>query len=249
MSDDVEHAGSGIQPWMVANLAMGAGFSAFIALLVPPYVTEVTSDATAAGVVMAVISLAAMLGPVIGTFADRHGAHRLVMSLGVFGLSVGFAAFALASESASFYAIDAIVLGVSVAATSAVGPVFVVGLGLSRTVEAKRMTGYSLAMPAGQVIGGLMVGGAAAAGWSYSSRFWLAAGSCLVLAVLTWITSKEPERQLHAVMYASTADASDAGAVDDTAGASKRQLGVERDSASSSSSISTPTSSNSGVDK
>ena len=39
-----------------------------MALLIPPYVTEVTSDAAAAGAVMAVISLAAVLGPVLGTF-------------------------------------------------------------------------------------------------------------------------------------------------------------------------------------
>ena len=74
------------------------------------------------------------------------------------------------------------------------------------------MTGYSLAMPAGQVLGGVIVGVAASAGWSYSARFWLAAGLCLVLAILTWVTSKEPERELHAVMYPSTTHASDAEA-------------------------------------
>lgn len=212
MTDDlaatVAERPSALQPWMVANVAMGAGFSAFIALLIPPYVTEVTSDASAAGVVMAVISLAAVLGPVLGTFADRHGAHRLVMSGGVLGLAVGFAAFALASESAEFFAVDAIVLGVSVAAVSAVGPVFIVGLGLSQDVEARRMTGYSLAMPAGQVVGGFLIGAAATAGWSYSARFWLASGCCLLLAIATWFTSKGPEEQLHRVMYAATDDAS-----------------------------------------
>ena len=197
---------SAMQPWMVANVAMGAGFSAFIALLIPPYVTEVTSDATAAGVVMAVISLAAVLGPVLGTFADRYAAHRLVMSLGVLGLAIGFAAFALASESSDFFAVDAIILGVSVAAVSAVGPVFVVGLGLTRDVEARRMTAYSLAMPAGQVVGGFLIGAAATAGWSYSARFWMASGCCLVLAVATWFTSKEVEQQLHQVMYATSDD-------------------------------------------
>lgn len=72
-----------LQWWMAANFAAGVGFSAFMALLIPPYVTEVTSDAAAAGVVMAVISLAAVLGPVLGTLADRHAAHRLLMTLGV----------------------------------------------------------------------------------------------------------------------------------------------------------------------
>ena len=197
---------SALQPWMVANVAMGAGFSAFIALLIPPYVTEVTSDASAAGVVMAVISLAAILGPVLGTFADRHAAHRLVMSGGVLGLAIGFAAFAFASKSAEFFAIDAIILGVSVAAVSAVGPVFIVGLGLSQDVEARRMTGYSLAMPAGQVVGGFLIGAAATAGWSYSARFWLASGCCLLLAIATWFTSKTPEEELHRVMYAADDD-------------------------------------------
>jgi len=209
VADDVATATkrpSAVQPWMVANVAMGAGFSAFIALLIPPYVTEVTSDATAAGVVMAVISLAAVLGPVLGTFADRHAAHRLVMSAGVLGLAIGFAAFALASESSDFFALDAIILGVSVAAVSAVGPVFIVGLGLSRDVEARRMTGYSLAMPAGQVLGGFLIGAAATAGWSYSARFWMASGCCLVLAVVTWFTSKRPEEELHRVMYAAADD-------------------------------------------
>jgi MFS family permease len=196
--------GGMLQWWMAANFAVGAGFSAFMALLIPPYVTEVTSDAAAAGVVMAVISLAAVLGPVLGTLADRHAAHRLVMTLGVLGMAVGFAMFAIASESSSFFAIDAIVLGVSVAAPSAIGPVFIVGVGLPKTLEAERMTGYSLAMPAGQVVAGVLIGWAASAGWSYSARFWLASLFCGVLGIVTWFTAREPERELHAAMYGSS---------------------------------------------
>ena len=188
--------------WMTSNFAMGASFSAFMALLIPPYVTEVTSDAAAAGAVMAVISLAAVLGPVLGTFADRHGAHRIVMTLGVFGMALGFAAFALASEDFKFFAIDSLILGVSAAAVAAVGPVFVVGAGLSRALEAKRMTWYSLAMPAGQVAGGALVGAAAAAGWSFSDRFWIASVFCVAAGAVTWMTSKGAEERLHAVMYA-----------------------------------------------
>ena len=86
VESDAVDEGRPFEWWMSSNFAMGAGFSAFMALLIPPYVTEVTSDAAAAGAVMAVISLAAVLGPVLGTFADRHAAHRLVMSLGVLGM-------------------------------------------------------------------------------------------------------------------------------------------------------------------
>ena len=121
-------------------------------------------------------------------------------------MAVGFAAFAIASESSSFFAIDAIVLGVSVAAVSAVGPVFIVGAELPKELEAKRMTGYSLAMPAGQVVAGALIGWAATAGWSYADRFWLAAAFLGVLGVVTWFAAAEPERRLHAVMYAESED-------------------------------------------
>jgi predicted MFS family arabinose efflux permease len=190
---------------MVANIAAGAGYSAFIALLIPPYISEVTGDITASGVVMAVISLAAVLGPVLGTFADRYRAHRIVLSGGVLGLAVGFAAFAFSSESAAFYALDAILLGVAMAAVSAVGPVFVVGAGLGRELEAKRMTWFSLSMPAGQVIGGVLVGAASSAGWSYTARFWLASATMLVLFVATVATTKKPQRTLHDAMDAGEA--------------------------------------------
>jgi predicted MFS family arabinose efflux permease len=56
-------------------------------------------------------------------------------------------------------------------------------------------------MPAGQVVAGALVGWAATAGWSYSDRFWLAAAFCGVFAAVTWFTAKQPERELHAVMY------------------------------------------------
>lgn len=202
----------GFEWWMLANFAMGAGFSAFIALLIPPYVSDVTGDVAASGVVMAVISLAAVLGPVLGTFADKYRAHRAVMCGGVLGMAVGFAMFAFSSESSAFYAIDAIVLGVSVAAVSAVGPVFVVGAGLSKELEARRMTMYSLAMPAGQVVGGILITAAANAEWSFSDRFWLAAVFSAVLFVLVLLTSGGPERRLHAAMDAAMSVDDDAGA-------------------------------------
>lgn len=192
---------AGFQWWMTANFAMGAGFSAFVALLIPPYVTEATGDATASGVVMAVISLAAVLGPVVGTLADRYRAHRLLLSVGVLGLSVGFGAFALSAESSNLYALDAILIGLSLAAISAVGPVLVVGARLSKALEAKRMTAYSLAMPAGQVVGGIILGITANAGWSFSDRFWIGAAVMFGAAVLTWTSSKNAERTLHEAMY------------------------------------------------
>ena len=85
---------------MVANLAVGMGWAAFITLLIPPYVTEVTGNAADAG-----IGLAAVLGPVLGGLADKYRAHRLVLTLGVLGMGIGFVAYALSTEAQGVYAL------------------------------------------------------------------------------------------------------------------------------------------------
>lgn len=176
--------------WMISNLAMGAGFSAFVALLIPPYITGITGSAADAGIIMAIISLAAILGPVLGGLADRYRAHRSIMSLGVLGMAVAFLAYSISAETQAIYALEAILMGVSVAAVSAVGPAFIVGANLSQELEAKRLTTYNLVAPAGQVLGGVLLGAAAAAGMGFEQRFTIAGIVMLVAFLVTWFTSK-----------------------------------------------------------
>jgi predicted MFS family arabinose efflux permease len=188
--------GSAFQWWMVSNIAFGAGFSAFISLLIPPFVTDVTGNAADAGIIMAIISLAAILGPVLGGFADKYRAHRLILSLGVLGMAVGFFMYSISADAKALYALDAIFLGVSVAAINAVGPVFIVGAGLSQALQAKRLTTFNLLAPVGQVIGGAIMAGAASAGMSFGNRFMIAAGLMLLTAVITWFSSAKPAKQI-----------------------------------------------------
>lgn len=190
----VNASGRAFEWWMFSFIAAGAGFSAFISLLIPPYVTEATGDAANAGIVMAVISLAAVLGPVLGGFADKYRAHRLVLSLGVLGLALGFAAYALSAESGAILALDAILLGVSIAAVNAVGPVFVLGAGLPQALQAKRLTVLNLLQPVGQVIGGVIM--TAAASLDYSARFWIATAVMLVSFFVTWFASADPAKRI-----------------------------------------------------
>jgi MFS family permease len=131
---------------------------------------------------------------VLGGFADKYRAHRLVLSLGVLGLALGFAAYALSAEAQGIFALDAILLGVSIAAVNAVGPVFVIGAGLSQALQAKRLTVLNLLQPIGQVIGGVIM--AAAASLDFSTRFWLAAGVMLVCFVITWFASAAPAKRI-----------------------------------------------------
>ena len=194
-SNGQQAKGPAFQWWMISFFGFGAGFQAFVSLLIPPYVTEATGNAANAGIVMAIISLAAVLGPVLGGFADKYRAHRLVLNLGMFGMALAFAAYALSAGDSLVTALDAILMGASIAAINAVAPVFILGAGLSQALQAKRLTTLNLMAPIGQVVGGALLGAAASAGWAYSQRFWLAAGFILLAALVVFFTSgKAAER-------------------------------------------------------
>jgi predicted MFS family arabinose efflux permease len=205
--------GPAFEWWMIANIAIGAGFSAFVALLIPAYITQTSGSAADAGVVMAIISLAAVAGPVLGGFADRYRAHRLIMSLGVLGMAIAFLAFGVSAISSAFFAIDAILMGVSIAAVAAVSPVFVVGANLGQALQAKRLTTYNLVAPVGQVLGGAIMGAAAAAGWGFDLRFYLAAIIMGLAFIVTWFASKKPAERIQVETPGEeSGDAEDTGA-------------------------------------
>lgn len=53
----------GFEPWMISNVAIGMAIGSFLTLLVPPFITDVTGSAARVGIVFALISLAATVGP------------------------------------------------------------------------------------------------------------------------------------------------------------------------------------------
>ena len=183
--------------------ALGISYSAFVSLLIPPFVTEAGGDASTAGIVMAIIALGALGGPPIGAFADRYSAHRIVMVGGIAGMAVSFVAYALSADNSALYALDAILMGVSVAAVSATAPVFIVGARLDQKTEARQMTSLQLMMPAGQLVGGLILAGIT--GWSFANRFWLGAGIVAVSFVVVLLTTGNVSRRLkHAIAQEKT---------------------------------------------
>ncbi len=209
MGSEPRDKGRSFEWWMTSNFAAGAGFSAFVALLIPPYVTGLSSAADA-GVVMAVISLGAVLGPALGGFADKYKAHRLVLTLGVLGMGLAFAMYAISSGSSSILVLDALVMGVAVAAQGSVAPVFVVAAGLSRSLQAKRLTTLSLMWPLGQVAGGALMAAAIKAGWDYPARFWMAAIVMLAAGVITWLGSAAAARRIESAPAKADGDSSGA---------------------------------------
>ncbi|MGA7146900.1 MAG: MFS transporter [Microbacterium sp.] len=190
--------GRAFELWMVSNFAAGAGIGAFVTLLVAPYVTGATGSAADAGIVVSVISIAAVLGPVFGGLADRYRAHRLVLSGGVLAMAMAFAMFAISSGDNQLYALDAIVLGAAIAAQQAVAPAFVVAAGLPKPLEARRLTALSLLFPTGQVVGAALLAFAASAGWTYPDQFWLASAFTAVAGLITVFTSRAAAARISA---------------------------------------------------
>jgi MFS family permease len=190
--------------WMLSMFALGISYSAFVSLLIPPFVSDTGGDATTAGIVMAIIALGALGGPPIGAFADRYSAHRIVMVSGIGGMALSFVAYALSADNSALYALDAILMGVSVAAVSATAPVFIVGARLDQETEAKQMTTLQLMMPTGQLVGGLMLAGVTS--WSFANRFWLGAGIVTVAFVVVWFTPGNVSQRLKLAMDQDTDD-------------------------------------------
>ena len=188
--------GSAFEWWMIVYFGLGAGFAAFVRLLIPPYVTEATGSAAAAGIVMATMSLAAVVAPTLGAFADRYHAHRLVLNLGIFGMALAFAAYALSAGDSLVTALDAILMGVSVAAINAIAPVFIVSAGLSQALQSKRLTTLNVLAPMGQMVGGAILGWAATAGMTYDQRFWIAAIFMLGSALIVLFTTAKPAARI-----------------------------------------------------
>ena len=184
------------QPWMTANVAVGAGFAAFVALLVPPYITQATGSASEAGVVMALISLAAVIGPVLGGIADKYTAHRQVLVGGMAAMTLALLMFGVASADSEFQVIDAVIMGLGIAGVSAVAPVFIVSAGLSDALQARRLTAFSIAFPVGQVAGGMMLAAAANAEWTFEQRFYLGAAVLAVCTVIVFFTTAGPTAAL-----------------------------------------------------
>jgi predicted MFS family arabinose efflux permease len=109
-------------------------------------------------------------------------------------MALSFVAYALSADNQALYALDAILMGLSVAAVSATAPVFVVGSKLDQDTEARQMTTLQLMMPAGQLVGGLIL--AVVASWAFSSRFWLGAAVVALSFVLVWFTSGGVDERL-----------------------------------------------------
>jgi len=184
---------------MLSNIVSGAVMSGFLVLLIPPFITDVTGSAARAGVVFAVIALAAMTGPVFGHIADRYSAHRAVYTLSFVGMGAAFGILALDGHATTYSPIAGLLLGASLSAKGSVGSGFLVGSGLPGPVQAKQLTVFNLLMFGGQILGGLLVALLNTLGMGYAGQFGIATALIAVGAVFTWFTTGRPERRIRAV--------------------------------------------------
>ncbi len=195
-TENEESSGRTLELWMVSMFIGGMAIQAFAILLIPAFITSITGSGADAGIAMAVISLAAVIGPVLGGFADNYRAHRLVLSLGLLGMSVGFLLFPLSGDDEFVFMLAAILIGVGAAANFTLGPVFVLAAGLPRKLASRRLTATLVLAVLGQVVGGAVMGAAETAGFDFDQAFLLAAGIVFVGFLLTWFSSAGPAARI-----------------------------------------------------
>ena len=193
----------GFEPWMISNVAVGMAVGSFLTLLVPPFITDVTGSAARVGIVFALVSLAATVGPWFGGRADRSGRHRRYYLIAMIAVSGSFALLALASAASRWSPLFGVVLGASYAVQGTIGPAFIVGSGLSHADIARQLTAFALTFPAGQLLGAVLVAIAEASGMSTTAVFLAATVVLLALTVASWPFLRVPADRLAAAVRAA----------------------------------------------
>jgi len=163
---------------MVANLAVGMGQFVFVPMLVVPYVTSVTGRASDGGIVLAIIGLSALSAPLVAGFADKYHAHRLMFTLGMLAMAVSYALYAWSASNQEVYALVA----------------FILSVGISQGLQARRLAFYNLLTSVGILVGGLLLSIVGA--WSFSQKFLLASGIITLLAVIVWFATAKPAQRI-----------------------------------------------------
>jgi predicted MFS family arabinose efflux permease len=200
---------SGAELWMVSNVAVGVATASFLNLLVPPFITSVTGSASRVGIVFAVLSLAAVVGPIVGRVAGRTGRYRAIYLAALAAMAAAYALLALGAHTWRWTPLFALILGAAYAAQGTLGPAFIVGSNQPEATVAAQLTAFNLAYPIGQLIGALIVAGLQASGVSIEATFWVAAAVMAALTLVTWPTMGQPTRRLLDAQPASPVD--DAG--------------------------------------
>lgn len=155
------------------------------------FITRVTGSPIRSGIVMAIIGLAALTGPWIGRFADKHRMHRRIYLLSLLGLSAAFMILAMDSQISHYTPIAGLLLGTSLAAQGTIGPAFIVGKGEQGQLTARKLTVYGLLFPVGQVAGAMAVVAGLLLGGTEQELFWIAAAVLMLLALIVWPTLGE----------------------------------------------------------
>ena len=113
-----------ISPWYLGYAFQGAAVLGLAPILLPLVVGNALGN-SAAGIVVACFYVGQLASPLLGNFADRTKAFRLIYASGYVLLAAGLSGFALV-ESLVFWSLLAFVQGLGSAATNTVAAMFIV---------------------------------------------------------------------------------------------------------------------------
>lgn len=196
--------------WFVCQLTFGLAYLGGAMFLLPQFVLGLPgSNPGDVGIVMGVLPLIALGAPIVGGLLDRFGSHRAFQHLGLALLAVGFGVLSVADELIST-TVGALVLGIGAALAMTTNLSLLAGSGLPGDVRARRLALLQMSLPAGQVLGLLVVAVLLVAGTSFEQIFLVLAVICLIGLAATAATNKEAvDRALETANRHETNDPTD----------------------------------------
>ncbi|MDR3575894.1 MAG: MFS transporter [Anaerolineaceae bacterium] len=180
-----------VEPWYFSYALLGVMLAGLAPILLPLAISRSGSPAEV-GLVMAAFNLGGLAAPLWGGLADRYRLHRLLLIAGLLLAAAGMALFAF-SQSASAWLVLAVIQGVGVAAASTVANLFIVEQH-DRAEWDVRIGWLQTFYGSGQVIGLLAAGILSRS--NLRVGLLVAAGVAALAAVLGWLTTHTPPKQL-----------------------------------------------------
>ncbi|MGI9624051.1 MAG: MFS transporter, partial [Acidimicrobiales bacterium] len=182
--------------WFVCQLTFGLAYLGGAVFILPQFVLSLPgSDPGDVGIVMGVLPLIALGAPLVGGLLDRFGSHRAFQHLGLGLLAVGFGVLSLADELIGT-TVGALVLGVGAALVLTTNLSLLAGSGLAGDVQARRLSLLQMSLPAGQVIGLLVVAGLLVAGVDFRTIFIVLALICVGGLAATAATNRSATERI-----------------------------------------------------
>lgn len=181
--------------WMLAQAVLGFVVYGGVMFLIPLHVLAQGGTPADTGAVVALAGVLGLAGPFFGSTADRFGAYRGAQIGALALLALSAVTFAYAREELTWL-LAAGLLGLGTSGTSVINRTFIAGAGFDHQTEAKKLALLQLSLPAGQVLGLVVIAALRWAGLSIPAMFLVMASAAVGFTVVVFLVNGAAARRV-----------------------------------------------------